>query len=270
MKTKYKIFFAQILYQIISIFGFFRQKNVIRNNIKWKLDISEGIDLSIFIFGNFEKRLIKIINKLSDKKNFDIIDIGANIGAHTLQFAKEFKNSKIYSIEPTDFAYDKLKTNINLNPDLNKQIMFFQYFVGFKNLPKEIYSSWSLSKSSYSHSLHKGVLKKTTGCKSISLDEFTEQNNLSQNLVIKCDVDGYELDVFKSGEKFLRNFKPNIIMELAPYLYKENNYSENELFLFFENLDYNFFDGENFQEIKNIREYSNMIKPGSSKNIFLK
>ena len=45
-------------------------------------------------------------------------------------------------------------------------------------------------------------------------------------------MDGYELDVFKSGENILREFKPNIIMELAPYLFEENNYSKEELFNF--------------------------------------
>ena len=124
------------------------------------MDISEGIDLSIFIFGNFEKGLINIIKKLSEKKKFDIIDIGANIGVHTLQFAKEFQNSNIYAVEPTDFAYNKLVKNVSLNHKLKEKIKYFQYFIGDQELPKEIYSSWSLSKSSNSHSLHKGILKK--------------------------------------------------------------------------------------------------------------
>ena len=115
MKTRYKIFLAKILYIFFSCFGIFRYKKVRRGRINWKLDISEGIDLSIFIFGNFEKKLIKIVNKLSDKKNFDIIDIGANIGAHTLQFAKEYPGTNIFAVEPTDFAYEKLCKNVRLN-----------------------------------------------------------------------------------------------------------------------------------------------------------
>ena len=270
MKTKYKIFIAKILYLIFSFFGIFKYKKVERDKIKWSLDISEGIDLSIFIFGNFEKGLIKIIKKLSEKKKFDIIDIGANIGVHTLQFAKEFQNSNIYAVEPTDFAYNKLVKNISLNHKLKENIKHFQYFIGDQELPNEIYSSWSLSKSSNSHSLHKGILKKTTSCLSIALDEFLINNVKSKELIIKCDVDGYELDVFKSGEKFLTKYKPHIIMELAPYLYKENGYSENDLFNFFSKFNYKFYDGENFKEIKNISFYSSKIKSGSSKNIFLK
>ena len=87
---------------------------MVRDKINWKLDLSEGIDLSIFLFGNFENELILMIEKLSNKKEFDIIDIGANIGVHTLQFAKNYEKAKIYSIEPTLFAYEKLKINVDL------------------------------------------------------------------------------------------------------------------------------------------------------------
>ena len=272
MKTKYKIFFAKLIYQFISFFGLYKYRSVTRGSINWELDISEGIDLSIYIFGNFEKKLIKIINKLSEKKKFDIVDIGANVGVHTLQFAKEFNDTRIFAIEPTEFAYKKLQNNVNLNNNLNKNISCFQYFIGAQKLPNEIYSSWNLhnNNNNKKHSLHKGILKKTTGCKSFSLDEFLVKNKVSKDVIIKCDVDGYELDVFTSGKKFLREFKPHIVMELAPYLFEENNYKKDELFNFFIELNYRFFDGDNFEEINDINLFANKIKSGSSKNIFLK
>ena len=100
--------------------------------------LSEGIDLSIFLFGNFENELILMIEKLSNKE-FDIIDIGANIGVHTLQFAKNYEKAKIYSIEPTAFAYEKLKKNVDLNLDLKDRIHLFQTFISNKILPEKIF-----------------------------------------------------------------------------------------------------------------------------------
>ena len=270
MKTKYKILIAKFLYKLLLLIGIKKKQEVVRGNISWKLDLSEGIDLSIYIFGNFEKDLIKIIENLSDKKNFDIIDIGANVGVHTLQFAKVFEHSCIYSIEPTDFAFKKLKENVDLNSLLKKKISLYQYFISEKKLPSEIYSSWNLSSEEKTHNFHKGILKSTINSQVISLEDFINQNNITQDIIIKCDVDGYELDVFKSGENYLRKNKPEIIMELAPYLYKEKKYSENEIFKFFDSLNYNYYDGSNFQKINNLYEYSKNIKHGSSKNIFLK
>ena len=45
MKTKNKILIAKILSKLLT---FFISKNqiVVRNNIKWSLDLDEGIDLS--------------------------------------------------------------------------------------------------------------------------------------------------------------------------------------------------------------------------------
>ena len=154
----------------------FLKKIVKRGQIYWSLDISEGIDLSIYIFGNFEKNLIKIIKNLSEKKKFDIVDIGANIGTHTLQFAKEFETINIFAVEPTEFAYNKLKQNINLNNSLKNKIKYHQYFIGTQSLPKKIYSSWNLASSNKKHDLHKGTLMKTTGCESISLDQYLTKN----------------------------------------------------------------------------------------------
>ena len=53
MKTKHKILFAKIIFFLISKF---KKKNIkiTRNNILWDLDLSEGIDLCIYIFEKFE------------------------------------------------------------------------------------------------------------------------------------------------------------------------------------------------------------------------
>ena len=108
MKTKQKIFFLQkIIYKFIRIF-FPEKIKVKRNNIEW-VEFIEAIDLHIFIFGSFEKEIANIAKNLQLQKYNQIIDIGANFGVQSLQFAKNFNDSKIYSIEPTNYAFDKFK-----------------------------------------------------------------------------------------------------------------------------------------------------------------
>tara|TARA_B110000503_G_scaffold123868_1_gene189854 strand:- start:294 stop:530 length:237 start_codon:yes stop_codon:yes gene_type:complete len=75
LKTINKIRIAKVLsFIFIYIFRFKQKQAVYRHNIKYKLDLKEGIDLSIFIFGSFQKKitntLLKIIEKNSTKKNF--------------------------------------------------------------------------------------------------------------------------------------------------------------------------------------------------------
>ena len=132
--------------------------NCKRNDLNWCLDLNEGIDLSIFIFGRFEYEIIKTIKdlKLNNKKNINIIDIGSNIGAQTLQIAMHLKNSTVYSIEPTNFAFKKLLLNVNSNPIIKKKIYPNQVLLtdNSKLIPKKIHSSWNLKSNKYSHKKH--------------------------------------------------------------------------------------------------------------------
>ena len=58
-------------------------------------------------------------------------------------------------------------------------------------------------------------------------------------------------------------------MELAPYLYKENGYSFEELIKYISDLSYKFYKIDHLKKINDIEYFSKKIKDGSSKNILL-
>ena len=59
MRTKYKIFFAKVLSYLITLF-ISKKQIVKRKNINWSLDLNEGIDLSIFLFGSSERKIFNL------------------------------------------------------------------------------------------------------------------------------------------------------------------------------------------------------------------
>ena len=78
------------------------------------------------------KSILKtIIHYKGDKNsNFNIIDVGSNIGDKSLSLSKKlidknFFDFKIFSVEPTDYAFKKQIKNINLNPNLKKKNISF-------------------------------------------------------------------------------------------------------------------------------------------------
>ena len=115
-----------------------------------------------------------------------------------------------------------------------------------------------------------GILKSTSKADSISLDNFVKKMKINRRTLIKIDVDGNELYVFKSAKNYIKKFKPYIIMELAPYLYKENGYNYSNLLNFFKKLNYEFYSSSSYKKIDDIFEYTHNINDGSSVNIFLK
>jgi FkbM family methyltransferase len=274
MKTYYKILIAKIILKILSMFAFNLKTNCKRNSLNWCLDLNEGIDLSIFIFGRFEYEIIKTIKdlKLDSKKNINIIDIGSNVGAQTLQIAMHLKNSTIYSIEPTDFAFKKLLLNINSNPIIKKSIYANQVLLtdNRKSIPKKIYSSWNLTSKKSSHKKHGGYKKNIKNAKIMSFDQFIKRKKIQNVKMIKLDVDGAELKIFKSGKNFFKKNKPYIIMELAPYLYPELGYNYIDLLNEIKSIGYKFYSIYPVKKISNINNFTNNINNGSSKNILLR
>ena len=267
MKTKNKIFIAKVISKLLRIF-IKKPIKVKRNSINWFLDLNEGIDLSIFLFGSSESNVFKLKKILNKDDKLTFIDIGANIGSVSLPLAKEFKNSKIFSIEPTNYAFYKLEKNVLLNKELKKRIIINQNFITNKKKPSKVWSSWNLEDKENKHKVHQGSLKLIKKNSYISLEKFIILKNISKIDFIKLDVDGFELEVLKSGESLLRKHKPIIFFELAPYLYQEFNYSSEELINFFRKFDYAFYD-DNLRQIENIYEDIKKIKDGSSKNFFI-
>ena len=270
MKTKYKIFFARQIYRILSLFF---SNNFIfkRKNIYWNIDLSEAIDLHIFLFGSFEREIKDTADKLEYKDYKTILDIGANFGVQALQFADNFRDAKIFAIEPTKYAFDKMKKNLKLNPQLSKNIHIDQAFLSSneKKIPPSVYSSWDLKSIDEQHPKHKGFKKDTINSNIFTLDEYVNSNKIENVDFIKLDVDGSELNVLKGGENFLKKCKPPIFMELAPYLYKEFGYNINDLINFLVSIDYKFYDIKKIKLIEDIGRYSENIKDGSSKNILI-
>ena len=278
MKTSSKILIAKIIFKILIFLGFKKKTVVKRNNIKWNIDISEGIDLSIFLFGSFQPQLVKSINRyiLDNKFNntfFNIIDIGSNIGDKSLSLSSSllksnFSNFKIFTIEPTDYAFKKQISNINLNQNLKKKIFLYKNFISYKkNKPKKIYSSWNLGtvkKPDNTHKIHKGILKKINkSTKVISLDDFIKKNKIKDQIILKIDVDGFEMDVLYSSIQTLKRLNPTIFIEYAPYSFSEHGSSVNEFYKFIKKFNYQMFD-LNFNKLRKIK-----ISDGSSKDIIL-
>ena len=59
MKTKHKSLFDKIISNLLA-FIYKNKALAKRNGIYWYLNLNEGIDLSIFLFGTFEDSIIKI------------------------------------------------------------------------------------------------------------------------------------------------------------------------------------------------------------------
>lgn len=276
LTTKRKIFLASLLGQLINFLrglaGCTHQAKVRRGKILWQLDLNEGIDLSIYIFGGFELETLRVYEKLIRKGDV-VVDIGANIGSHTLPLAQiSGPKGKVFAFEPTSYAYQKLKKNIALNPKLAKTITALQGVILESKkikLPKQLYSSWPLTGDSQTHPIHRGKLTSTEGAKVLTLDSFfIKQCKLKKLNFIKLDVDGNEKSVLSGAKKTLKKHRPTILIEAAPHLCNKNIFLK-KIILPLLRQKYDILDNKTLKKISPHKKIF-QIKWNGSENIILR
>jgi len=212
--TVFKHYILKILY-LIFLSKKKKIRIIIRDNIKWKININDVIGGSLFFFGYFEKKNINFFKKYI-LKNTCLIDIGANIGAFAIPFyfAYRDKISKAYAIEPDKKNYYLLKENLKLNKISNK-IKTLNYIISYKNKINKVYSHYPILKDSKKGKLffREGNINKV---KKISLDKLIFKKKI--NYILKIDVDGNEYHVIKGAQKFINKYKPLILIEISKSL----------------------------------------------------
>lgn len=227
LQTKHKIFLASLAYHPIrrfrSLLGEPATARFRRGGFLWELDLGEVVDFMIYLTGGFEASLNEFIRE-NLSEGMVALDIGANIGAHTLSMgAKVGPGGQAHAIEATEYAFTKLTRNIELNPGIAGQITAHHCMLlpprdqaGHHAERDEIHSSWPFQSDQERHSSHQGVFKSVGKARKISLDELCDELQLDRLDLIKLDVDGNEWDVLSGGTATFDRFKPLIVMEVAP------------------------------------------------------
>jgi len=200
-------------------------RNATRAGIKYKLNLSNVIDHYIF-FGYKDPAFVNFTNKLSSDSV--VFDIGANIGATSLPYAKKCATGMIYSYEPDKINFERLKENIELNSFKNIALNN----LGLGDQEEEV----KLFRVSKTNPGMNRILKTGeagldfTTIKINTLDnEVFEKYKLTRLDAIKIDVEGFEHNVLNGAGKTLDIFHPILFIEIIDSNLKENGSSATSL-----------------------------------------
>jgi len=240
--TRLKIFIASLLYYVVRLF--YKDQQIIeRAGVMFEVDLNEGIELHLFLFGSFQKNVLE--NKVTKIPSDSVIlDVGANSGLMTLFFANKIKNGFVHAFEPTDYAFKKLTRNLELNPGLKGRIRINQTFVSSGGETKYdllAYSSWPIKSRDPKHSIHGGVAMPTENTPSITIDKYCDDQHIAKVSLVKIDTDGHEYEVLKGMRGILSKYRPQIIFEIGIYVLNEREIIFEDYCILFEEFNYQLF-----------------------------
>ncbi|WP_319530892.1 FkbM family methyltransferase [uncultured Cohaesibacter sp.] len=136
-----------------------------------------------------------------------VLDIGANIGNHSVYWGKYSKADAIHGFEPVPETFSILERNIALN-GLEGRAICHNFGLG-----KEA-SRGSIAQFDEGNIGGTKIAADSKGSLAIrALDEWTGTQNLDRIDFIKIDVEGFEIFVIEGGLDTLKRYQPNIFIE---------------------------------------------------------
>jgi FkbM family methyltransferase len=180
-----------------------------------------------------------------------IIDIGAYIGDTTVPMALAVgKNGLVLGLEPNKYAFKILEKNASLNKD-RTNIVPLCFAATDKDGEFEFnYSDASFCNGGFLSQIeqqnHKHIYKlKVSGKNLVNYLHQNHAQDLAKLALVKVDAEGYDKEIIKSISPVLSQFKPKLMVEC----YKKLTTAErNELFDVMDNLGYNVYYLENFND----------------------
>lgn len=178
-----------------------------------KLDLADPEQLKVYFYGHYHERYeADLVARLlwGDEVFWDV---GANVGYFTLVAATALNHrGQIIAFEPGKNAYDRLTENIALNPWRN--IRAFPLAVTDREGEAVLHLAGDIADSSANLYQAAKIQAGCQVCRTVALDHFLQEENLSPPDLIKLDAEGAELAVLRGAQRLINDSPPLWLMEM--------------------------------------------------------
>lgn len=158
----------------------------------------------------YEHHIINGMLKEYVEKSKYIVDVGANIGCHTISYAGMNPEARIWSFEPQKKLFDLLNTNVNLN-GYTDRIHLHNCGLGHKECTLEMQGLDTVEDRAHM-GWNKGGLGIGRGGEKLDVKTL-DSLDLPGLDYMKIDVEGAEGLVIQGGQETIKKFKPVICFE---------------------------------------------------------
>lgn len=212
-KKSNKSYLVSFLDFIVNHYLHIRSKKLIKEGKKQLVVFAfDHVAHKININGIYERDELEILIEWLNIKHPDIfngiaIDIGANIGNHSVFFSDYFK--KVKSYEPNYRTYQALEANSKLANNIET------YNYGISDIEQSLVLNTdknNVGGSFLSSTIETKDHNPTNKVKLFKLDSLIDKND--KITLMKIDVEGHEINVLKGAIEIITKWNPLIMFEL--------------------------------------------------------
>lgn len=192
-------------------------KFLIENDGIWSAgSLDSFIERKTYLFGQYEASNIAAFRAAipAERRNA-VLDVGANVGTHSLAFAKHF--AEVHAFEPNPTAFAKLLANLRLNPGLDVS----PHMVGLADISSELdfylTEKPNLGMGTFSTEPQYDVPLIKVGTAQVERGDDFLKGKLRHRLdAVKIDVQGLEPEVLLGMRNLLADSRPYVWFEVTP------------------------------------------------------
>lgn len=193
------------------------------NNLRWgKFNLIAGdmiSEIAAYCGEWCDVEVVLLLDVLSVNDN--IIEVGANIGLHSVPLAKAIPNGKLLCFEPQRIIFQQLCCNLALNDLTNVET--YRIGVGEKNEKIWVetcdynerwnYGVFSLDKGFSTENPFSGKVEQDE-IDVVALDQFAPARRLPSLALLKIDAEGFDLQVLHGARELIAQHQPYIFIEI--------------------------------------------------------
>ena len=180
-------------------------------------ECDDGLVSDFFYSRKYDEDADLILFSALARHSKTIIDIGANTGLFSVLSSVANRATTIYAIEPYTPNFTRLNINLKLNDCSNVKPLQVAIGEAIGSIEMTVPGNNSITDVSsvngdFSKKIYPDMVWKKETVKLETLDNIKQTNKLAIDLV-KCDVESYEMSVFKGMDQVLQQDRPAILFE---------------------------------------------------------
>jgi FkbM family methyltransferase len=182
----------------------------LRDDVLVHVDAEQGAERTILFTGDYHPPLTRLLRQHTPQGGY-CLDIGANVGYYTLQFATwAGRTGKVAAFEANPHMVERLEQNVSLNQFSHVEIV--NKAVHRESGTMTFYVSSSPGKSSVIAG-HVAQPIETLTVAATTVDEYVQTAQWQRLDAIKMDIEGNDCNALLGAAESLSRFRPFIAFE---------------------------------------------------------